>query len=195
MKEYDIFISTSRWRKEQKIPLNGKEFSFWAEWLIVSSDWDTVPDEKGSLCNIWPTVTKGWRSGWVWELPTDIWRVSPSWRSRLTGKVGTGRTEINWSSDVVRRKRRIPLLCLLHSPSLHSLFFTLQAAVFFSEVCPSLLGFWLSRLPSVYALSKCTPEYCYFHPMATLIHVVCVYDCKFSEPLIPFHSIPLAYSI
>lgn len=29
--EYDIFISTSRWQKKEKILVNGREFSFRAE--------------------------------------------------------------------------------------------------------------------------------------------------------------------
>lgn len=68
-------------------PVDGRREKNTPEWEVF-----TVAYLKGSLSDIWPTVMKGWGSGWLWELPSGIWRCQPSWGStRLTQKMGTGR--------------------------------------------------------------------------------------------------------
>ena len=135
---YDIFISTGRWQKGEKYPRKGSYHCGLFKGLFV---WYLAHSHEGLGVRVATRTT--FRYLKVSAFIRICW-VDPE----------DGDWEINWNSDI-RRKSCIPLLSLAYSPSWHSLFFSPQAALFFSKACPSLLGFW--KVPCPRFMPPATP--------------------------------------
>lgn len=144
VREY-IFISTSRWQKGEKIPLNGKEFSFWA----VTATQGLI---KRTLCAVFgPQWQRGGSQRAYGSYPEVFEGCQPSRRSaRLAQKMGTG----NWSKLKFRCSKKNKLHSTIISSQPQSAFppFLLTSSFFFLKICLFLLEFWLSH-----SLCSCPP--------------------------------------
>lgn len=147
VKEY-MFISTSRWQKGGKIPLNGKEFSFWA----VTAAQGLI---KRTLCAVFgPQWQRGGSQGAYGSYLEVFGGCQPSRSSaRLAQKTGTGKLKFRCSKNKLHST-------IISSSQPQSAFppFLLISSFFLSKSLPFPSGILVKSLPSVHVAPHRPPQ-------------------------------------